>query len=62
MVREFLEVHTRPRLAYALRCVCFYYCSTYGVEVTESSTNKQHLLGVVVVFRVLVIVLGKGGV
>jgi hypothetical protein len=33
MVRTFLKVHTRPRLAYPL-----------GVEVTESSTNKQHII------------------
>jgi hypothetical protein len=33
MVRTFLKVHTRPRLAYT-------HC---GVEVTESSTNKSSL-------------------
>jgi hypothetical protein len=33
MVRTFLKVHTRPRLAYPLRC-----------RFTESSTNKQHII------------------
>jgi hypothetical protein len=34
MVRTFLKVHTRLGLACALQC---------GEEVTESSTNKQHI-------------------
>jgi hypothetical protein len=32
MVRTFLKVHARPKLAYPLRC-----------RGTESSTNKQHI-------------------
>jgi hypothetical protein len=60
MVRTFLKVHTRPRLAYALRGggranpsswdlepnsgYKIGFCRTRGAEVTESSTNKKHHL------------------
>ena len=46
MVRTFLKVHTRPRLAYPLRSQN--NKRRIIIEVTESSTNKQHHLSLAV--------------
>ncbi len=46
MVRTFLKVHTRPRLAYTLRCRGddHPFIVLTETKFSESSTNKQHHL------------------